>query len=316
MGNLQRGRAIRVTLGSVILTDYDTDRLAEGGGANRALDVDISVTRTTEIGPQQSTVTIYGLSQRSRDILTTAIETARQQSYETAQRLRTACVQIYAGRPGDARLLSDDWILEVPHHTRQGADYVTTIKCQDGRLPWASEFINETTSATSDPTEIAIAQQKAAGTLGEGTTDLSIDPQLLSEGFGRLRGGVVSFGAPRSNAQTLQLVNRVPIFQRGRIQWVRADTATIGPAITLLEGRTALIVGDAQANGFREVTAPLDARLELGRQIFIRRTDGRKLGPFRVDQVQWDASTRSGLWEANLLLRPSAGTAQLAEVVD
>lgn len=306
---------MRVTLGSVLITDFDTSRRAQGGRASSALDVDFRVDRETKPGPQSSELTVYGLSQRTRDILTRAVADARERSYFEAQALRSATIQIYAGRPGNTRLLSDDWILEVPIHTRDGADWVTTIKCQDGRLPWASAFIHETRQAEPDPAALARGQQEALGLLGEGAEALAVDPQLVAEGFGRIRGSVASFGAPRSNEQTLRLLNRVPIFQRGKIQWIRADQAQIFPAVRLIEGRTALTISEAKAYGYREVTAPLDARLELGRQIFILRRDGRELGPFRVDAVTAVGSTRGPEWTSTLTLRPTSGAAQLAEVV-
>lgn len=306
-------RAVRITLGSVLIADFDSSRPFKRG---RALDASFSIERLTDPGPQSSTIWVWGLAQTTRDILTRAVAEAREQSYATAQQLRTACVQVYAGRPGQAGLLADDWILETPRHTRDGADWKTEIRCQDGRLPWASAFVNETVSPGTDPAALARAQQNALGLLGEGAEALDVDPQLLAEGFGRIRGNVVSFGPPRSNRQTLQMLNRTPIFQRGQIQWVRADTAQIVPAYELVEGRTALVVGDAEAYGWREVRAMLNPALELGRQVTIKRTDGRRLGPFRVHRVKYTGGTRTPEWYADLTLRPTEGTAALAEVLE
>ncbi len=302
-----------MTLGAVLLVDFDSSRPT--ATRQRGLDLSFRVDRASAPGPQRSTLTVLGLSASTRDLLSRVVAEAREQSYATAQALRSACVQIYAGRPGQTGLLADDWILDAPVHRRQGADWSTELVCQDGRLPWADAFIAETTSTVTDPAAIARAQQKALGLLGEGAEALDFDPQLLAEHFGQVSGGVVSFGPPRSNAQTLQALGRVPIFQRGKIQWTRPDVAQLVPAFRLVEGVTALSISPPGAYGWRTVRAILNPLLELGRQVFLRTRDGRDHGPYRVSDVTYTGGTYGPEWYADLTLRPTAGGAALAEVI-
>lgn len=313
----QDGRACRVTLaGQVLLADFDTSRRRSGGRANRGLDVAFEITRTSSPDPQPSQVRVWGLSSRTRDILTRSVFEARERSYADATALQTAVVRVEAGRPGRVGVLSEDWIMETPLHERDGADWVTTLICQDGRLNWASAFVSESRSTTVDPAALARAQQEAQGVLGSGADALlAVDPQLVAEGFGRLSGKAVSFGNTRSNRQTLQLLNRTPIWQRGKIQWVRTDEPQ-GSAVELVEGATLLSLSEPAAGGFRDALCLLDPELELGRQVTIRRAGGRRLGPYRVDSVTYTGETAGVPWYAALKLRPTAGTAALAEVID
>ena len=302
------GRACKITLGgSIVLADFSTER------RERGLRCAFEITKTSTADPQTSVVRVWGLSRRTRDILTRAIAEAREKSYEEASALQTAKVRVEAGQPGRTGVLSDDWIIETPTHSRDGADWVTTLSCQDGRVKGEGFFVSETVSTEPSPAATARSIEKAAEILGEEGAQ-ALDPQLAIEGFGRMSGSLTSFGAP-NGTQVLQTLGITPIWQRGQLVWVRTD-APQGFALRLTEGRSLLTLSEPAAYGYREGTAILDPEIELGRQIWISRDRGSDLGPYRVDTVTYTGDTDSIDWYAKIKLRPTAGSAQAGVIIN
>lgn len=310
------GRAIQVEITgagvapgrSLLVADYDSSRWR---GAERGLDVSFSVRRHSALEPQPSTITIWGLSEQTRDTISRAVEEAREQAYLTATQARTGVVTVRAGRPG-VRLVEicSDQITDTPMHERDGADWRTTIQAADGRLPWAYGKVSETRSETVDPLEVARQQQIALGVQAQQAGDFTLAefaPDLVARGFTGYAGGLTMFGAfVDQNQAVLNALGLQARFSRGQLVWYRADEAEIQPALELVEGSTLLRLDPPAAYGYRRGRAMLNPLIEVGRQIFVRRTSGQRLGPYRVDDVTYTGGTRESAWYADFTLRPTS----------
>ena len=309
------GRAVQVEIaGAGVLlgewlrvADYDSSRPDQ----SRGLNVNFIIRRHSALEPQPSTVTIWGLSEQTRDAISRAVFEAREQAYLTSQQARTGVVRVRAGRPGAPLLeLAADVLTDVPLHERDGADWRTTIQAADGRLPWAYGKVAETRSETVDPLEVARQQQIALGVnaaANGGATLAEYAPDLAARGFTGFAGGLTMLGAfVDQNQAVLNALGLTARFSRGQLVWYRADTAEIRPAVELVEGQTLLHLDPPAAYGFRRARAMLNPLLEVGRQIFLQVASGARLGPYRVDEVTYTGGTRDIAWYADLTLRPTS----------
>ena len=287
---------------ALVVADYDSSR---GSRQSRGLDVSFSIRRHSALEPQPSTVTIWGLAEETRDAISRAVAEAREQAYLTSTQLQTGVIRVSAGRPGDRLVeICSDQIVDVPTHERDGADWRTTIRAFDGRLPWAHGKVSETRSETVDPIEVARQQQISLGLQAGGDYTLAeLAPDLVARGFTGYAGGITMFGAFVDQNQAVGLQAR---FSRGALVWYRADEAEIVPAVELVEGATLLHLDPPAAFGYRKAKALLNPLLEVGRQIFVRAARGQRLGPYRVDEVTYSGGTRETTWYADLSLRPTA----------
>jgi len=305
------GREVRVTLTgaginpglSLVVADYSSER------EDRGLDVSFRITRHSRLEPQESEITVWGLSAPTRDRIARAVEDAREQSYATSQFLRSGVVAISAGRPGRAAELCADVITDTPTSERDGSDWRTTIRAADGRLPWAYARISETRSSTVDPIQVAQQAQAALGLQAEqaGATLAEFAPDLVARGFTGYAGGLSLFGDfVDQNAAIMGRLGLRQRFSRGQLVWFRDTTAEIVPAIELVEGSTLLSLDPPIAFGYRKARAMLNPALEIGRQIFLRLASGSRLGPYRIDEATYTGGTREAAWYADLLLRPTS----------
>lgn len=317
MGARQFHRQIKVTLGSgavqTVLVDFDTSRpTAE---QEKALDCRFTIERFSKPEPQPSRVSVWGLSETTRETLSRKIFEAREQSWRTQQALRVARIRVEAGRPQSTGILSDDYVIDVTHG-RDGADWRTDFVCQDGRLAWASAFVSESRSDTIDPIAFAAKQQEALGLFGGSPvtpSSANMIPEVAAGGFKGFQGGLSLFGAYQDqNRQLLSAIGYRPIWRRGTLQWTRPDLADLTPAVVLREANASrtsplLYLSEAGAFGVRKAKVLLDPLLEISRQVILFDGRDRRISqwPYRVDSATYTGATREVAFYADLILRPS-----------
>lgn len=296
----------------VVLVDYDDSRATSGGAASLGLDASFAVSRHTLIEPQPLTLQVWGLSRERRERITRQANEALERAYRERSLRQIGRVAVEAGRPGGAfGLLLSAEIMEVKHR-REGADWRTEIKAQDGRIAWKSGFVSESATGNTDLLTIEEILRAAIPVLeGEEPADAlkAAAPELLQrKGYDGPAQGFVAFGPwAASNEDVLKTLGLRSFWNSGRLITVGASELALDEAVVLVEGRT-LLRADTVARGYVEADALLDYRLEPGRQVLLQRQDGSQVGlsaTYRIDQVEHRGSTWSTEWTSALSLRPT-----------
>lgn len=307
MSTLQWGRRVRVTLDDgatgVLIADHYPDR-------DEGLHVSVEALLTTTLTPQTCTVTVWGLSAERRTLLTAKQREAVALAWETRTVRRIGRIKVEAGRPDAFGTTFVGMIMEIKH-TRNGADWRTTITAQDGRLQWANARVQESIVPgieLADYEKVIRASEEAL--LGKvpfeafaaqwkGLAEVK-SVQGFEQGF-----AVMGQSIPQ-NQRLCDALHLEAFWYQGALIYVPRGRSTSDPAVELVRDVT-LWAETETTRGYRSVTATLDHRLTPGRQVLLREEDGKPIGAraFRIDACRRSFSTFDSAWHDTLSLRPT-----------
>jgi hypothetical protein len=235
-----------------------------------------------------------------------------------------ATVVVEAGYDNDIGPLARAQILPdgLEHARQPGGGWITTIKAQDSRLPWANAFVSEEIApgvALEDMNQaLRISEQYLAGEIGAAEVNAQI-PGLIErlDGAGYENGRVLHGATRDENAALMQTLGvRGPFLINGTPVFVSANTTIFGVAIVLqlpgddIDGQViapgGLLTYKELPRGFLETTSLLNHRLVAGRQVKVLDELGMPIGGglYRVDFVQHAGSSFEQSFYSNCILRP------------
>ena len=333
----QFGRTIRVIVHGVTLVDQ---RASGNEDIAPTLDCDFQVTRWVKPEPQPLTLTVYNLSEENRNRLTQQQERAAQIGWKRLQAVQsgavlvlpgqeaavqqslvaeTGRVEIFAGYGDDAGRLCSYQIMPQDgiKHEFTGVDWVTTIRAQDGRLPWQNAWVTQSMAPgilLRDVQRVLLASEELLeGTLDE-ETFASAYPELLqykpTPGY---RNGYVLHGPTHEmNTDLLETLGLDAFYRDGTLQYTLKGAATWPDAVRLSTANNVIAVPEAMERGFYRAKSLIDHRLEPGRQVQLFGDDDITpigVGTFRIEEVVYTGSNYAQPFDATMILRPSGITA-------
>jgi hypothetical protein len=329
----QFGRSITIFVHGVQLVRQRPDGDED---TTPTLDCDFTVSRWVKPEPQPLSLTIYNLSQENRERLTQQQERARQigwrrlqavqsgavlvlpgQEAATQQALvaQTGLVEIFAGYQTDASLLCRYQIMPQDgiDHVYNGVDWVTTIRAQDGRLPWQNAWVSESMVPgvlLRDIQRVLVASEEMLeGTLDEDTFAQAYPELLQYKPEPGYRNGYVLHGPTKDmNTDILETLGLEAFYRDGTLQYIRKGAATWPDAVRLSQANNVLAAPESMDRGFYKVKSLLDHRLEPGRQVQVFGVDDVTpigAGIFRIDEVVHVGSNYGSPFDSTMILRPS-----------
>ena len=334
MGVDQIGRSITILVHGITLVHQ---RPEGDESIDPTLDCDFSVTRWVKPEPQPLELTLFNLSIENRDRLVQQQQRAAAigwkklqavqsgavlvlpgQEAATMQALvaKTGLVEIFAGYGDSALLLCRYQILPQDgiKHVYNGVDWVTTIRAQDGRLPWQNAWVSQSMVPgvlLRDVQKVLLASEELLeGTLDE-ETFASAYPELLqykpTPGY---RNGYVLHGPVKDmKTDLLETLGLEAFYRDGTLQYTRKGAATWTDAVRLSMANNLLGVPTEMERGFYTAQTLLDGRIEPGRQVkLVGRDDVSPIGvgTFRCDQVVHSGSNYGPSFYSTMILRPSS----------
>lgn len=342
------GRRIRVRVGSLVVCDLDP-RVPESVNSQRNLDVQFSTQSHVKAEPLVTELTIYGLDKLTRDQLTANNDLARRTAWQNYQAVQVgevlvdpdnadqisevtaslvaqgATVIIEAGYDNDFGTLARAQILPndgLEHARQPGGGWITTIKAQDSRLPWANAFVSEEVApgvALEDMNQaLRVSEQFLAGEIGAAEVNAQI-PGLVErlDNVGYENGRVLHGATRDENAALMQTLGlRGPFLINAEPVFLSANTTIFGLAIVLqlpgddIDGQViapgGLLTYKLLPRGYLETMSLLNRRLVAGRQVRVLDELGVPIGGglYRVDFAAHVGSSFEQNYYTNCILRP------------
>lgn len=291
--------AVRITASGMVVAQ-NLDR--------NGLRVAFRVVRHNRIEPNEAEVQIYGLATSTRTALTTAFERARDLILGKGGTGSIGDLVIEAGYDGVVQQLSKVDIIDIEHEELLPG-WVTTIRGQDGVLPFQNAFINESLAPGVD---INLVKNLLATSMKVAFLDADSEA-AFSEAFSqfsqtKVDGGLVLQGPSREVlTDFLSSLKLAWSFQDGKLHLLRYDGTTLDKAV-LLSPATGLKKPLKIRNlGRATASSALNPLLTPGRQVSAVDSDGKPQGAgiFRVDQVEHTGDVLRGPWDSIVELRPS-----------
>lgn len=270
------------------------------------------VVRHNRIEPNEAECQIYGLSSAARQAITTAFERAREAILGKGGTGSIGDLVIEAGYDGVVQQLTKVDVIDVEHEDL-APGWVTTIRGQDGVLPFSNAFINESLAPGVD---VNLVKNLLATSMRVAFLDADSE-KAFSEAFSqfsatKVDGGLVLQGPARQVlTDFLASLKLAWSFQDGKLQLLRYDGTTLDAAV-LLSPTTGLMRTLKVRNlGRATATSALNPLLTPGRQVSVVDALGKPQGAglFRVDQVEHTGDVERGPWMSMVELRPSKVTA-------
>jgi hypothetical protein len=341
------GRRIRVRLGDRVICDFDP-RVPESVNDQRNLDVQFSTQSHVKAEPLVTELTIYGLDKLTRDLLTANNDLARRIAWQSYQAVQVgdvlvdpentdqvdqvtaslvsqgATVILEVGYDNDFGSLARAQILPdgLEHARQPGGGWVTTIKAQDSRLPWANAFVSEEVvpgvSLVDMNKALRISEQFLAGEIGASEVAAAVPDLVERLDNAGYENGRVLHGATRDeNAALMQTLGlRGPFLINAEPVFVSANTTVFGLAVVLqlpgddVDGQViapgGLLTYKLLPRGYLETVSLLNRRLVAGRQVQVLDELGAPIGGglYRVDFATHTGSSFEQNNYSNCILRP------------
>lgn len=341
------GRRIRVRVGGLVICDLDP-RVSEDLNTQRNLDVQFSTQSHVKQEPLVTELTFYGLDTLHRKWLTANNDLARRIAWQNYQAVQVgdvlvdpenadqiseataslvsqgATVIIEAGYDNDFGVIARAQILPdgLEHERLPGGGWVTRIRAQDSRLPWANAFVSEEIAPGVTLVDmnraLRISEQFLAGEIGTAEVAAEIPGIVERLGYAGYENGRVLHGATRDeNAALMEtlglqgpfLINSEPVF-------LSSNTTIFGLAVVLqlpdpdIDGQVVapggLLSYKELPRGYLETTSLLNRRLVAGRQVQVLDELGVPVGGglYRVDMASHVGSSFEPIYSSTCILRP------------
>lgn len=270
--------------------------------------ISFRVVRHNRLEPNEAEVQVFGLHERTRTLLSANFEKARALLLGKGGTGSIGDMVISAGYDGIVSQLSKVDLIDIEHEDLQPG-WVTTIRGQDGVLPFQNAFINESLAPGVD-----INLVKNLLTTSMQTAFLDADSEAaFSEAFAsfsktKVDGGIVLQGPAREVlTDFLTSLKLSWSYQDGKLVLLRYDGTTKDVAV-LLAPSTGLM-RKLKVRSFGRATAhtALNPLCHPGRQVHVYDELGKMQGAgvYRIDQVEHAGDTHGGAWISTLELRPS-----------
>ena len=318
LGNPQFGRSMRVVVNGVEVVAPGADALdpatplpivaGVGETARTGLDASFTVFKHNRIEPNTSEVTIFNLNERTRNAIHTLFDEAFELGFE--QRITTpgGSLRIEAGYGGVVEQLARADIVEV-HSEHTGVDWTTTIRAQDGYVPWRYGFISQSISPGVDASllwNLLLSSWKtAAGAQAEAAFKEAL-PDFQAK---IAQGGMVLHGDTKTEVLSLLESMKLKLtFQDGEIVLLPQNGTTTDVAVELNPNTGLLRRPTFKERGFASAAALLNPKLHPGRQVRLAKADRTPwgVGTYRVDSVEHRGSIFDQDFVSLVELRPSS----------
>ena len=331
----QLGRRIRISVHGEVVCDWlpfgDEDR------SPNSLDCAFTVLQHAKPEPLTCELTIYNRSEAARAKMTAIQTRARELGWKATEALQSGSitvepggeaaaaaalavsaglVKIEVGYQFDSALISRTQILAMNgiKHSYNGQDWVTTIRSQDGRLPWQNAFVSQPVApgvSLRDVNRVLEAsQQFLEGTLAEKAFTEQYPELLVHKSLPGAVNGMVLHGNTRDqNADILDTLGIEAFYLNGELIYTPKGAATFPDAVRLSRANN-LLTAVPDDFGRYTATTLLDHKISPGRQVMLIDDDdvtpiGGGTGIFRVDQVTHSGDNFGGSFTSVAVLRPS-----------
>jgi len=335
------GRRIRVRVGNQLVCDLsplDSFDLNQ----SRNLDVDFTVEKHTKLEPMKTSITIYGLSQDTRDRMSRELDAANQVAWKLRRAIQAGAVDILEGTEDivlsalvvqgaevqiDAGYGLDYGTLAVASilpdglsHERDGAGYRTEITAQDNRFLWQDGFVSATVAggvslydyqAVIDASEAVQAGEESLAAFTAAFPNLT----AIKDIPGHKNGFVLHGAAQRQRRQLSEVLGLQPFLtEDGELMFLNPTQTRVGLAVRLAPS-SGLLSAVPISRGFYKGVSLLNHRLGPGRQVLLFDALDPLLphveipvgaGVFRVDHVAHTGSSHQQTFYSETVLRPTA----------
>lgn len=265
-------------------------------------------TRHNRIEPNECEVQIYGLGRASRTAITTAFEKAREVVLKAGGRGSVGDLLLEAGYDGVVQQLAKVDIIEVVHEDMRPG-WVTTIRGQDGVLPFQNAFINESLAPGVD---VNLVKNLLATAMQVAFLDADSEKEF-AKAFSQFSATTVTGGLVLQGPAQVVLTDFLSslklawTFTDGKLELLRYDGTKLDKAV-LLSPATGMKKDPVfRTLGRATAYSVLNPLCTPGRQVVL--VDGlgvmQGAGTFRCDQVEHVGDVERGPWDSTMDLRPS-----------
>ncbi len=335
------GRRIRVRVGNLLACDLSPfDSL--DANQSRNLAIDFTTEKHTKLEPLKTSITIFGLSQDTRDLMSMQLDAANQVAWKARRLIQAGAVdilegaedialaalvvqgaevQIDAGYGLDYGCLSVATILpEGLKHEKDGTGYRTEITAQDNRFLWQDGFVSQTVAggvtlydyqSVIDASEAVQAGEESLAAFTAQFPELT----QLKDIPGHKNGFVLHGAAQRNRRQLCDVLGLQPFLdETGELIYLNPTATRLGLAVRLAPS-SGLLKCTPIGRGYYKASSLLNHRIGPGRQVLLFDAIDPLLplvetpvgtGVFRSDHVIHTGSSYDLPFYSESVLRPTA----------
>lgn len=305
-------RAAKVTLNGHLVAAFGLAASPAGSGLSSSDElghrIRFDVERHNRVEPNKGTVTIFGLNERNRTLISKRFDHARR-SVLQAGGGSVGDLVLEAGYDGATSQLTKMDVVDIEHEPLNPG-WSTTITAQDGVVPWANSIVNESiVPGVSVETVMSLLAASMRIAFLDADSEKEFQAALSRFSSRAVDGGFVLQGPTRKVlTEFLESLDLAWSHQDGKLVLLRFDQARSDKAV-LLSPSTGLKELGVRFRNLGRATVPafLNARLHPGRQVSLVDSEDRPMGAgiFRIDHVKHIGDTQGGPWDSTIEVRPS-----------
>ena len=293
-------RCARVRMAGVLVAEHKPDE-----DSHR---IAFSIERHNRIEPNTAEVRIFGLSRTNRTAMTSAFEAARAVILGKGGVGAIGDLVVEAGNDGVLSQIAKMDVLSIEHEPLRPG-WVTTIRAQDGVLPFQNSYTN---ASVAPGVDVNVVKSLLVASMKTAFLDADSESAFQEAFSGWTQksppGGMVLQGPTRKvMTEFLDSLDLAWSYQDGKMVLLRFDQTTKDVAV-LLSPTHGLQRFRARQLGRAHVLARLNPLLLPGRQVRVVDSNGapKGAGTFRVDRALLEGDTdEDGPWSSELELRPA-----------
>lgn len=293
-------RCARVKMAGVLVAEHKPDE-----DSHR---IAFSIERHNRIEPNTAEVRIFGLSKTTRTAMTSAFDAARALILGKGGVGAIGDLVVEAGNDGVLSQIAKMDVLSIDHEPLRPG-WVTTIRGQDGVLPFQNSYTNTSVAPGVDVNvvkSLLVASMKTA--FLDADSEAAFQEAFAGWNQKTPPGGMVLQGPTRKvMTEFLDSLDLAWSYQDGKMVLLRFDQTTKDVAVLLSPTHGLQRFGTREL-GRAHVLARLNPLLLPGRQVRVVDSNGipKGAGTFRVDRALLEGDTdEDGPWSSELELRPA-----------